>query len=53
MDQVLSVREVMEQRPSHVVFMGMGEPLLNIEAVLAAIERKSAPCMASLPFGAT
>ena len=36
-DQVLSIREVMEQRPSHVVFMGMGEPLLNIEVVLAAI----------------
>ena len=37
-DQVLSVREVMEQRPSHVVFMGMGEPLLNTEAVLDAID---------------
>jgi 23S rRNA (adenine2503-C2)-methyltransferase len=37
-DQVLSVREAMESRPSHVVFMGMGEPLLNSEAVLAAIE---------------
>ncbi len=37
-DQVLSVREAMDQRPSHVVFMGMGEPLLNIEAVLAAID---------------
>jgi 23S rRNA (adenine2503-C2)-methyltransferase len=36
-DQVLSVREAMEQRPSHVVFMGMGEPLLNIETVLDAI----------------
>ena len=36
-DQVLSVREVMDARPSHVVFMGMGEPLLNIEAVLDAI----------------
>ena len=36
-DQVLSVREVMGQRPSHVVFMGMGEPLLNTEAVLDAI----------------
>ena len=35
--QVLSVREVMQRRPSHVVFMGMGEPLLNIEAVLDAI----------------
>ena len=37
-DQVLSVREVMQERPSHVVFMGMGEPLLNSEAVLAAID---------------
>lgn len=37
-DQVLSVREVMGERPSHVVFMGMGEPLLNSEAVLAAID---------------
>ena len=36
-DQVLSVREAMDRRPSHVVFMGMGEPLLNIEAVLDAI----------------
>jgi 23S rRNA (adenine2503-C2)-methyltransferase len=27
----------MGRRPSHVVFMGMGEPLLNSEAVLAAI----------------
>ena len=37
-DQVLSIREAMERRPSHVVFMGMGEPLLNIDAVLAAID---------------
>ncbi len=36
-DQVLSVREVMERRPSHIVFMGMGEPLLNIDSVLSAI----------------
>ena len=36
-DQVLSMREAMDRRPSHVVFMGIGEPLLNIEAVLAAI----------------
>ena len=36
-DQVLSVREAMDARPSHVVFMGMGEPLLNSEAVLDAI----------------
>jgi 23S rRNA (adenine2503-C2)-methyltransferase len=37
-DQVLSVRETMERRPTHVVFMGMGEPLLNTEVVLAAID---------------
>jgi len=37
-DQVLSIREAMGRRPSHVVFMGMGEPLLNTEAVLAAID---------------
>ena len=36
-DQLISVREVMGRRPSHVVFMGMGEPLLNSEAVLSAI----------------
>ncbi len=36
-DQVLSIREAMDRRPSHVVFMGMGEPLLNPEAVLEAI----------------
>ncbi|QPN66941.1 23S rRNA (adenine(2503)-C(2))-methyltransferase RlmN [Synechococcus sp. CBW1006] len=37
-DQVLSVRQAMDLRPSHVVFMGMGEPLLNTDAVLAAID---------------
>jgi len=36
-DQVLTVQEDFEQRVSHIVFMGMGEPLLNTEAVLAAI----------------
>jgi len=36
-DQLISVREAMGRRPSHVVFMGMGEPLLNIDAVLSAI----------------
>jgi 23S rRNA (adenine2503-C2)-methyltransferase len=36
-DQVLSVREAMERRPTHVVFMGMGEPLLNMEVVLEAM----------------
>ncbi len=37
-DQVISVRETMNRRPTHVVFMGMGEPLLNIGNVLDSIE---------------
>ena len=36
-DQVLSAQEAMQRRPTHVVFMGMGEPLLNVEAVLGAM----------------
>ncbi len=36
-DQVLTVQEDFGQRVSHIVFMGMGEPLLNSEAVVAAI----------------
>lgn len=36
-DQVLTVQEVFEQRVSNVVFMGMGEPLLNAENVLEAV----------------
>ena len=37
-DQVISIRETMKRRPTHVVFMGMGEPLLNIRSVLDSIE---------------
>lgn len=37
-DQVLTVQEVFQRRVSHVVFMGMGEPLLNQEQVLGAIQ---------------
>tara|TARA_Y100001968_G_scaffold322421_1_gene358487 strand:+ start:9067 stop:10137 length:1071 start_codon:yes stop_codon:yes gene_type:complete len=36
-DQVLSVHEATGRRPTNVVFMGMGEPLLNIDKVLNAI----------------
>ena len=36
-DQVLTVQEDMGRRVSHLVFMGMGEPLLNTENVLGAI----------------
>ncbi|RAM51681.1 MAG: 23S rRNA (adenine(2503)-C(2))-methyltransferase RlmN [Hapalosiphonaceae cyanobacterium JJU2] len=37
-DQVLTVQEDFQQRVSHIVFMGMGEPLLNTDNVLAAIQ---------------
>jgi 23S rRNA (adenine2503-C2)-methyltransferase len=36
-DQVLTVQEDFGQRVSHIVFMGMGEPLLNTDNVVAAI----------------
>ncbi|MDX2212531.1 MAG: 23S rRNA (adenine(2503)-C(2))-methyltransferase RlmN [Oculatellaceae cyanobacterium bins.114] len=36
-DQVLTVQEDFGQRVSNVVFMGMGEPLLNTENVLEAV----------------
>jgi 23S rRNA (adenine2503-C2)-methyltransferase len=39
-DQALHFRRAGAARPiSHCVFMGMGEPLLNLDAVLAACER--------------
>lgn len=36
-DQVLTVQEDFQQRVSNIVFMGMGEPLLNTDAVVDAI----------------
>lgn len=36
-DQVLTVQEDFQQRVSNIVFMGMGEPLLNSESVLSAV----------------
>lgn len=36
-DQVLTVQEDFQQRVSNVVFMGMGEPLLNLENVVEAV----------------
>lgn len=38
-EQVLHVRRHLGQRPSHIVVMGMGEPLLNLEHLAAAIQR--------------
>ncbi|MEA5617756.1 23S rRNA (adenine(2503)-C(2))-methyltransferase RlmN [Cronbergia sp. UHCC 0137] len=37
-DQVLTVQEDFQQRVSNVVFMGMGEPLLNTESVISAVK---------------
>ncbi|MEB3224207.1 MAG: 23S rRNA (adenine(2503)-C(2))-methyltransferase RlmN [Synechococcus sp.] len=37
-DQVLTVQEDFQQRVSHVVFMGMGEPLANLDQVLKALQ---------------
>ncbi len=37
-DQLLTVQEDFGQRVSNVVFMGMGEPLLNIDAVVGAVQ---------------
>ena len=37
-DQVLTVQADFQRRVSHIVFMGMGEPLLNTENVVPAIK---------------
>ena len=37
-DQVLTVQEDFGERVSNVVFMGMGEPLINIDEVVAAVK---------------
>jgi 23S rRNA (adenine2503-C2)-methyltransferase len=37
-DQILTVQEDFQQRVSNVVFMGMGEPLLNLPEVVAAVK---------------
>lgn len=36
-DQVLTVQEDFQQRVSNIVFMGIGEPLLNLDHVLGAV----------------
>ncbi|MGI0482428.1 23S rRNA (adenine(2503)-C(2))-methyltransferase RlmN [Geminocystis sp. CENA526] len=37
-DQILTVQKDFEQRVSNVVFMGMGEPLLNLPEVIKAVK---------------
>lgn len=36
-DQVLTVQEDFQRRVSNIVFMGMGEPMLNLDNVVAAL----------------
>jgi 23S rRNA (adenine2503-C2)-methyltransferase len=38
-EQVVRAQHATEQRVSHVVFMGMGEPLANLDSVCTALER--------------
>ena len=38
-EQVVRAQHATTQRVSHVVFMGMGEPLANVDNVCAALER--------------
>jgi 23S rRNA (adenine2503-C2)-methyltransferase len=42
-DQVLHVQRATGERVTNVVFMGMGEPLANYEATLAAVRLLNAP----------
>ncbi len=37
-DQVLTVQAAFDQRVSNIVFMGMGEPLINAQNVVAAVK---------------
>jgi 23S rRNA (adenine2503-C2)-methyltransferase len=49
-EQVLRVRERIGARPSHLVVMGMGEPLLNLENLRTALSILMDP--AGMDFGA-
>jgi 23S rRNA (adenine2503-C2)-methyltransferase len=43
LDQVVQMRERTAMPPTNIVFMGMGEPLLNFEAVLGALGILTSP----------
>jgi 23S rRNA (adenine2503-C2)-methyltransferase len=43
-DQVITIQTDLTRRVSHVVFMGMGEPLLNLDTVITAIHRLHEDC---------
>lgn len=49
-EQVLRVRQRLGERPSHIVVMGMGEPLANLQNLAAALRILMDP--AGMDFGA-
>lgn len=42
-DQILMIEKQLNIRPTNIVFMGIGEPLLNLEEVLKAIQVINSP----------
>jgi len=42
-EQVLQMQEIIDQSPNNIVFMGMGEPMLNYKAVIHAAEVMTDP----------
>ncbi len=42
-DQILSIEKYLNIKPTNVVFMGIGEPLLNLDEVLKAIQIINSP----------
>jgi len=42
-EQVLQMQEKIGQKPTNIVYMGMGEPMLNYESVISAANILSAP----------
>jgi len=42
-DQILSIEKYLNIKPTNIVFMGIGEPLLNLDEVLKAIQIINSP----------
>ncbi|MEO0088147.1 MAG: 23S rRNA (adenine(2503)-C(2))-methyltransferase RlmN [candidate division WOR-3 bacterium] len=42
-DQILMIEKILNIKPTNIVFMGIGEPLLNLEEVLKAIQIINSP----------
>jgi 23S rRNA (adenine2503-C2)-methyltransferase len=49
-EQVLAIEEMFNHRVTNVVFMGMGEPMLNLTNVLAALRVLNQVCFSSSSF---